>query len=70
MIEENQVTRTIYSDNERSEQFLKQNGFLTCSWRFLRSNKSKQLEFKLEKLFGFRNLQENLENKQESIIHS
>ena len=36
--------------------------FLTCSWRFLRYNKLAQLEFKLEKLFGFRNTQEKLEN--------
>ena len=27
-----------FLNNERSEQFLKQNAFLTCSWRFLRSN--------------------------------
>ena len=32
------------------EQFLKQNSFLTCSWRrFLRSYTLEQLEFKLEK---------------------
>ena len=30
-----EITRTWNS--ERSEQFLKQNAFLTCSWRFLRS---------------------------------
>ena len=85
-----EITRTIYSNSERSELFLvkfmfskkatkmdemfavdltlhnvkltvkissisvaflenmnfKQNSFLTCSWRFLRSNKSEQLEFK------------------------
>ena len=36
--------------------------FLTCSWRFLRSNTLEQLEFKLEKTqLGFRNLQEKLE---------
>ena len=29
-----------------------QNAFLTCSWRFHRSNKSEQLEFKLEKIIG------------------
>jgi hypothetical protein len=27
-----------------------QNDFLTCPWRFLRSNKLEQLEFKLEKI--------------------
>ena len=30
----------------------KQNAFLTCSWRFLISNKLEQLEFKLEKIIG------------------
>ena len=40
---------------------LEQNAFLTCSWRFLRYNKSEQLEFKLEKILGFRNTQEKLE---------
>ena len=33
--------------SERSEQFLKQNVFLTYSLRFLRSNKFEQLQFKL-----------------------
>ena len=28
------------------------NTFLTCSWRFLRSNKLEQLELKLEKIIG------------------
>ena len=32
------LNRTIYLNSERSEQFLKQNTFLTYSWRFLRSN--------------------------------
>ena len=56
-----EITRTIYSNSERSEQFLVTECFLTCSWRFLRSNKLEQLEFKLEKLLGFRNKKENLE---------
>ena len=38
--------------------FWKQNAFLTCSWRFLISNKLEQLEFKLEKIIG---MQEKLE---------
>ena len=38
------------------------NAFLTCSRRFLRSNKLEQVEFKLEKLLGFKNMQEKLEN--------
>jgi hypothetical protein len=31
---------------------MKQNNFLTCFWRFLRSNTLEQLEFKLEKITG------------------
>ena len=31
---------------------LKQNAFLTCSWRFLRSQTIEQLLFKLEKIIG------------------
>ena len=31
--------------------FGKQKAFLTCSWRFLRSNASEQLEFNLEKIY-------------------
>jgi len=41
-----EITRTIYLNSERSEQFLKQNAFLTYSWRFMKTNKLKQLEFK------------------------
>ena len=47
-----EITRTIYSNSERSEQFLKPNAFLTYSWRFLRSNKLEQFELKLEKIIG------------------
>ena len=36
--------------------------FLTCSWKFLISNKLEQLESKLEKNIEFRNMQEKLEN--------
>ena len=33
--------------------------FLTCSWRFLRSNKLEHLQFKKEKkMLGFKNMQE------------
>ena len=46
------ITRTIYSNSERSEQFLVTECFLTCSWRFLTSYKLEQLEFKLEKIIG------------------
>ena len=31
--------------------FWRQKAFLTCSWRFLISNNSEQLEFKLEKIY-------------------
>jgi hypothetical protein len=38
-----EITWTIYSNSERSDQFLEHNAFLTCSWRFLRSNILEQL---------------------------
>ena len=47
-----EITRTIYSSSERSEQFLVTECFLTCSWKFLISNKLEKLEFKLEKIIG------------------
>ena len=52
--------RTIYSNSERSEEFLVTECFLTCFWRFLRSNKLEQL-IKFGKKMGFRNIQEKLE---------
>ena len=58
-----EIARTNYSNSESSEQFLKQNAFLTYSWRFFRSNRLEQLEFKLEKKMLFRNLQEKLEKE-------
>ena len=42
--------------------FWQKNSFLTCSWTFLRSNKLEKLEFKLEKLLGFRNMHEKFKN--------
>ena len=36
-------------------------------WRFLISYKLEQLEFKLEKLLGFRNMQEKLENNSDLL---
>ena len=42
-----EITRTIYSNSERSEKSLVTEWFLTCSWQFLRSSKLGQLEFKL-----------------------
>ena len=42
--------KQIYLNRERSEQFSKQNAFLTCSWRFLGLNTLEQLEFKSDKI--------------------
>ena len=39
-----EITRIICSNSERSEQFLVQNAFLTCSWSFVISDKLEQLE--------------------------
>ena len=47
-----EITKIIYSRSEQSEQFWKQNAFLTWSWRFLRSKSLEQLCFKLEKIIG------------------
>ena len=33
-----EITKTIYSNSERAVKVLKQNAFLTCSWRIFRSN--------------------------------
>ena len=46
-----EITRTIHSNIERTEQSLTQNGFRTYFWRFLRSNKLEHLQFKLEKMW-------------------
>ena len=43
-----QFIQTVKDQNN----FWQQNAFLTCSWRFLISNKLDQLEFKLEKNIG------------------
>ena len=53
-----EITRTINSNSESSDQFLKQNAFLTCYWKFLRCIILEQLKLKS---LGFRNLQEKLE---------
>ena len=55
--------RTVYSNSERSEQFLKQNAFLTCSQRFLKSNIWEKFKFKSEKIIVIQKLQEKFENK-------
>ena len=44
-----EITRTIYSNSERSEQFLVTECFLTCSWRFLRSNKIRTIRIQIGK---------------------
>ena len=36
-----EIPSIIYSKSERSLQYMKHKCFLTCSWRFLRSNYSK-----------------------------
>ena len=43
-----QFIQTVKGQNN----FWQQKAFLSCSWRFLRSNKSEQLEFKLKKIIG------------------
>ena len=43
-----QFIQTVKGQNN----FWQQNAFLTCSWRFLISNESEQLEFKLENIVG------------------
>ena len=47
-------------------QFLKQNAFLTYSWRFLRSIRTIIIQIG-KKLLGLRNLQEKLENTNSSL---
>ena len=49
-----EITRTIYSNSERSEQFLVTELFFLIpgEWRFLISKNLEQLEFKLEKIIG------------------
>ena len=49
-----EIARTICSNSERPEQFLVTECFLSCSWRFLRSNKLEQLEFNLAKIIGIK----------------
>ena len=47
-----EITRTIYSNSERSEQFLVTESFFNLSRRFLIPNRLEELEFKLEKNIG------------------
>ena len=62
LVIEIEITRTIYSNSEKSEQFLVTECFITCSLKFLIYNKLEVLEFKLEKkTLGFRNMDEKLE---------
>ena len=53
-----QFIQTVKGRNNSRQQ----NDFLTCSWRFLRCNKLEKLILKLEKILGFRNMLEKLEN--------
>ena len=63
-----EITRTIYSSSERSEQFLVTDWFLTCSWRVLRSN---IIRIKIgKKILRFRNMQEKLENVIYVLVHT
>ena len=54
-----QFIQTVKGQNN----FWQQIAFLTFSWRFLTSYELEQLEFKLEKILGFRNMQEKLEKE-------
>ena len=61
------ITGTIYSKSERSEHFLKQSAFSTCSWRFLRSDRN--ITFRIQigtnnwEVETYRNKLENVSNK-------
>ena len=46
-----EITRTIYDNSERSEQFLATECFFNLSLEILKLDKLKQLEFKLEKKY-------------------
>ena len=52
-----QFIQTVKGQNN----FWQQNAFSTYSWSFLMSDEFKQLELKLEKILGFRNMREKLE---------
>ena len=62
-------------NSERFRQLLKQSAFLTCSWRFLRSNTLEQLELKLDKnkwhLETYRKRQKIISEEQKAgdVIH-
>ena len=60
----------LYSNSERSVQFLKQNDFLTYSWMFLRSNTLEQVEFKLEKIIDTATYRKMLEKAIIPTIYS
>ena len=46
-----EITRTIYSDSERSEKFLVTECFLTCSWRFPRFNRYRTIRIEIGKIY-------------------
>ena len=60
------IPKTIYSNSERSEQFLVTECFLTCSWIFLISTKLEQ--FKLEMVFCYQNCSNLLWEKRYTSI--
>ena len=54
------ISKTIYSNSESSDQFWKQNTFLTCSWKFITSNILEQLKLKFEKNIGIQKSEEKV----------
>ena len=57
-----EIDITIYSNSEKSEHFLVTECFINLFLEVLISYKLEQLEFKLEKKLGFRNMHEKFEN--------
>ena len=58
-----EITRTIYSNSERSEQLLVTECFFNLAWRFLISKKIRKITILIgKKILGFRNMEEKLEN--------
>ena len=47
-----EITKKVFSNSERSEQFLKTECFFNLFLRFLRINTCEQLEFKSGKIIG------------------
>ena len=47
-----EISRTIYSNSDSSEQVLVTEFFLTCSWRFLIFDRLEQFKFKGGNIIG------------------